>query len=120
MIRSGGSWFNGFSNLGGVPSLGVQLVDANSIGIEELGRVEITPYPNPANDVLMIPLVGQTGAATLQIFDLAGAKVAEQRVSMGVNDLLTVNVNGISNGVYVFQMNFENGQFSTFRVVVSR
>jgi hypothetical protein len=120
MIRSSGTWYNGFSNLGGVPSLGIQLVDANSIGIDEIGRVEITPYPNPASDVIMIPLVGQSGAATLQIFDLAGAKVAEQRVSMGGNDLLTVNVNGISNGAYVFQMNFENGQFSTFRVVVSR
>jgi hypothetical protein len=120
MIRISGEWFNGFTNLGGPPSIGVQLVDANSIGINELDRVEITPYPNPASDVILIPLVGQKGAATLQIFDLAGAQVAEQRVSMGGNDLLTVNVNGISNGAYVFQMNFENGQFSTFRVVVSR
>jgi hypothetical protein len=120
MIRISGSWYNGFTNLGGPPSIGVQLIDANSIGINELDRVDITPYPNPASDVIMIPLVGQTGAATLQIFDLAGAKVAEQRVSMGGNDLLTVSVNGISNGAYVFQMNFENGQFSTFRVVVSR
>ena len=120
MIKVSGSWFNGFSNLGGPPAIGVQMADVNSIGIDELQRVDITPYPNPANDIIRIPLKDMNGAAVLQIFDVTGAKLAEQRVSVGGNDLLLVDVNGMSNGTYVFQMNFEDGRLSTFRVVVSR
>ena len=120
MIKVGGTWYNGFSNLEGPPSIGVQLVDVNSIGIDELSRVDIVPYPNPANDILRIPLRDMNGAAVLQVFDLIGAKVMEQRVSVGGNDLLNVDLNGMSNGTYVFQMNFEDGRISTFRVVVSR
>lgn len=89
-------------------------------GIDERERVDITPYPNPTTDFLMIPLSGHSGAATLQIFDLAGAKVGERRVSVGGDQVLTMDLDGLANGTYVFQMNFDGGKFSTFRVVVSK
>ncbi len=120
MIAVDGAWYNGFTNLGGPPSIGVQLADVNSIGINELGRVELTPFPNPTENMLMIPMSGQRGAATLQIFDMAGIKVAEKRVAVSTDELLTVDLAGISNGAYLFQLNFENGNFSNFRVVVSK
>ncbi len=90
------------------------------VGIIESDRVELTPFPNPTAEFIRIPLAGQTGAATLQMFDLAGNKVSERRVSVGGDETLVVNVSGMSNGVYLFQMNFDSGKYSTFRVVVTK
>ncbi|HMC97683.1 MAG TPA: T9SS type A sorting domain-containing protein, partial [Flavobacteriales bacterium] len=88
--------------------------------ISEIDRVNITPYPNPTNRTLSIPLKGQSGAAMLRVFDLSGAKVMETRTSVGGDRILKVDVAGLANGTYLFHMDFDNGQRSDFRVVVSK
>jgi hypothetical protein len=102
-----------------VSAVGVRMV-SSAVGIEDLDRVEITPYPNPANEIIRIPVANLSGAATLQIFNMAGDKVAERRVSVGGDQVLTVNVNDIPAGAYLFNMNFEDGKYSSFRVVVTK
>jgi len=102
-----------------VSAIGVRMV-SSAVGIQDLDRVEITPYPNPANEIIRIPVGNLNGAATLQIFNMAGGKVAERRVSVGGDQVLTVNVNDIPAGAYLFNMNFENGKYSSFRVVVTK
>lgn len=99
-------------------SVGIKMTPV--VGIAESDKLELTPFPNPATEWIRIPLAGQTGAANLQIFDLAGNKVGEQRVSVGGDETLLVNVNGMTNGMYIFQMNFDSGKYSTFRVVVTK
>ena len=89
-------------------------------GIGELGRVDITPYPNPTANTLRIPLKGQSGAAMLRVFDLSGAKVMETRTSIGGDHILTVDLATLANGMYMFHMDFDNGQRSDFRVVVKK
>jgi hypothetical protein len=113
-------WFNGFSGFDTHPAIGIAMIDATLIGMDELDRIEVTPFPNPTNDHIRIPLPGLTGAAVLEIFDLAGQKVAEQRVGLGGSEQLVVNMNGLANGSYLFNMLFENGQRANFRVVVNR
>lgn len=102
-----------------VSAVGVRMV-STAVGIDEVERVEITPYPNPASDMLRIPVSGLNGKASLTIFNAAGAKVADRQVSVGGDSILNVNVSDIPAGVYMFNMNFESGQVSTFRVVVSK
>jgi hypothetical protein len=102
-----------------VSAVGVRMV-SSAVGIDDLDRVDITPYPNPANEIIRIPVTGLSGAATLEIFNTAGAKVAERRVSVGGDQVLTVNVNDIAAGTYMFNMNFEDGKHSSFRVVVTK
>jgi hypothetical protein len=113
-------WFNGFTGFNTHPSIGVNLIDVNTIGIKENDRLDITPFPNPTVDNIRIPLIGQTGSATLEIFDIAGNKIAERRVSVNAQEQIVVDMNGISNGTYMFNMAFENGKRASFRVVVSR
>ena len=121
IIQNNTTWFNGFVNTPGGPCMAIKTVDENTIGIaENANKVDITPYPNPTNDFLNIPMKGFSGAATLQIFDISGAKVAEQKVAVGGNNLLNVDVKGISAGTYMFHMEFENGKRSDFRVVVAK
>lgn len=120
-IRNGATWFNGFTGLGGGPAIGVRMIDESSIGINEGGdRVSLTPYPNPANTVLRVPMKGFTGTAVLRIFDLAGSLVSDQKVAVGGNESIAVDISAISAGTYLFHMEFENGQRSDFRVVVAK
>ncbi|MCB0765530.1 MAG: hypothetical protein KDB84_12530 [Flavobacteriales bacterium] len=114
------TWFNGFTALNGAPSIGVEMVDDTNIGIRENNAVEVTPFPNPAQSILRIPLTGLSGTAVLRILDARGTTVSEQRVALGGDHTLSVDVSGISNGTYLFHMDFENGQRSDFRVVVTK
>lgn len=120
LIRDGATWFNGWNGLGGAPAISVETVVTTSIGIEENDRVELTPFPNPTRDQLRIPMKGQTGAAALRIFSLDGQLVSEQKVAVGGNETIVVDLTGMSAGTYQFHMDFENGQRSDFRVVVTK
>ena len=112
-------WFNGFTGFNTHPAIGVATVDVNEIGIEENDKLEITPFPNPTTDLIKIPVAGQTGTATLEIFDMAGARIADRNVNVAGGQVI-VEMEGISNGTYLFNMIFEDGRRANFRVVVNR
>lgn len=119
-IRNGQTWFNGFVGLGGSPALALKTIAANSIGIDETERVDITPYPNPAQNLLRVPMQGSNGAAMLRIFSTTGAMVSEQKVAVGGNETMVVDLTNVANGTYMFHVDFENGKRSDFRVVVTK
>jgi hypothetical protein len=119
IVDNAGTWFWAGFGTDVVSAIGVKMVPVE-VGMNDLDRVEVTPYPNPTSSTITIPLAGQSGAATLEVFDLAGVKVAERRVSVANNGLLTMDVSDIANGAYLFNMNFENGKHASFRVVVAK
>jgi hypothetical protein len=119
IVDNAGTWFRAGFGTDVVSAIGVKMVPVE-VGMNDLDRVEVTPYPNPTSSTITIPLAGQSGAATLEVFDLAGVKVAERRVSVANNGLLTMDVSDIANGAYLFNMNFENGKHASFRVVVAK
>jgi hypothetical protein len=120
MIQDGADWYNGFNGLAGSPSIGLMTVNPFA-GVEDNGnQVTVTPFPNPTNDVVRIPMKGFEGAGVLQMFDVNGAKVAERNIAVGADNTMVVDVNGISAGTYLFHMEFQNGQRSDFRVVVAK
>jgi hypothetical protein len=61
-----------------------------------------------------------SGAATLSVFDLSGAVVMTNKVGIGGDQTLTVDLQNLANGTYIFRMDFENGKRSDFRVVVTK
>lgn len=79
---------------------------------------DVTPFPNPTRDFIKIPLKGMNGTASLKIVDLEGREVNSQTVKVAGD--MTVNVAGISNGNYVFNLKFEDGRNTTFKVVISK
>ncbi len=111
-------WSGGW-NTGEVPAMGVKMVSA-TVGIDENNRVELTPYPNPTATRISIPMKGQTGKATVQVFDSKGTLVADQQVSVGGNNILSMDLSGLDNGLYTFHVAFERGATSSFRVAVSK
>ncbi|MBK6831318.1 MAG: T9SS type A sorting domain-containing protein [Flavobacteriales bacterium] len=118
-LRDGATWYNGFTGITGPPSLAMQVIDANSIGIQEQStEVEVTPFPNPTCDEIRIPLKGQTGAARVQVYNTAGTTVLEQRTSIGGDGTFTMDVSDLASGTYLFKMAFDNGQHAEFSVQV--
>lgn len=111
-------WFAGGFGSDLQAAIGVKMVSTS--GINELGKVDVTPYPNPTANFLRIPVQGLTGMASLTVFDVNGAKVIDQRVNVGGDQILTVDLASFTNGIYLFHMDMENGKHAEFRVVVSK
>jgi hypothetical protein len=120
-IMTTNGWSLGFSNNPySTPSIAAHFVRSAELGLShQKDVVNITPYPNPAVSVLNIPLVNLDGNATLQIVDVMGRSVKNEKVSIN-GSILSVDVTTIPNGTYLFNMNFENGKSSTFRVVINK
>lgn len=119
VIESDGTYSLGFTNPT-YPAIVVHLTPAAAVGVEENNEVHVTPYPNPSNNFVNIPMSSFTGEATLKISDITGKIVSTQKINASENNVLQVNVSELSNGVYVFNLNTENGKTSVFNVVVSK
>lgn len=85
---------------------------------EHNNSFDVMPYPNPTSEFIRIPLKGMNGTAQLKIMDLNGKVVNAQTVKVAGE--VTVNVTGISTGNYVFNMLFEDGRNTTFKVVITK
>lgn len=86
---------------------------------ENSNNVDLTAYPNPARDMVRVPLTGFNGAADLRVVDVNGKLVKQQRVNVG-NEVLVLDVTDVAAGTYTFNMAFADGRNSSFRVVVSK
>jgi hypothetical protein len=117
MFESDGTWSSGFTSPV-YPSIMVHTLPAGAVGIEE-NVVDVTPFPNPASSNITIPFTVDNGAADLTVFDVSGKLVMSQNIAAASNQL-NVNVNELDNGLYVFNVTFENGKTATFNVVVAK
>jgi len=97
----------------------VQLVDI-TVGTDNTDRVDITPYPNPTRDFIAIPYAGSAASATIHIYDLTGRLVKSVNANYGGDNMIQIDMNGVTNGSYVFNMQFNDNTSSTFKVVVAR
>jgi hypothetical protein len=102
-------------------AIGVNMITPVELGIEEASTVEkIAAFPNPAVNMLTIPFNNKEGNATINIVDVTGKTVSTQMVNLtGVNNL-KLDVTSIESGMYVFNVNYENGTASTFNVVINK
>jgi hypothetical protein len=116
-----GDWGLMFTDSWTTPAIGAQFISAATVGLAHQDDVaNITPYPNPATAILNIPVANLDGAATLEIVDVAGRSIRTENVAINGTQTLSVDVANIPAGTYLFNMNFENGKSSTFRVVISK
>jgi len=118
LISGTSSFLNGFG-LDIVPAFALDMTEL-TIGLDDKEEISITPFPNPTADYIGIPYSGAAGQATLSIFDLAGKMVKEQRVIFAGEQTLRVDMNGVPNGSYVFNLQFSDDTVSNFKVIVAR
>ena len=110
---------NGFGT-GTVPAITVNMKDPLYDAInEEAQRVEITPFPNPTANEINIPVGNNYGQTLIDVYDITGKKVKSLNITTSSFEIIKVNVSDLDNGAYIFKMNFEDGSFSNFNVVVN-
>jgi len=84
-------------------------------------RMGITLFPNPADKILNLKFhdenfIGQTG--TVEIFNVQGLKVAEQKFMGLGDDLLQLDVNKLSDGVYWLTTSIKGFNIEAKRFVI--
>jgi len=117
MINNGTTWYTGYQ--GNEPTLTLRVLNADAASVEDR-EVEVAPYPNPASDVITIPLTGLEGEAQLNVTDMTGKIMLSRSVSLSGSDKLEVNISALPAGIYLFNLNFDNGQVSNFNVAVTK
>jgi hypothetical protein len=100
-----------------VPTHVMKTFPASVLSVAEKG-VEAASYPNPAKDVVTVK-VNANGNAKLIVTDLAGRTVSSENVSIADGKFKT-NVSGMNSGTYVFNLTYDNGSKSQFKVVVTK
>lgn len=81
--------------------------------IEEEAASEIKIYPNPARAVLTVELAD---LEEVQVYDLTGKKVMEERI--GVGDILELDVSELGVGTYILSATRRDGKVWTELVVI--
>jgi hypothetical protein len=105
-----------------IPTITARVFDVNELGVADDNKKtlqDIKAYPNPAVDIITIPMEGISNATVLEIFDLSGKLVASQNVQFSGN-LLKVDVSSLNNGQYRFSIRTEEGVAASFSVVVNK
>lgn len=114
------AYLNGFG-LENVPALSVTFTPAGSVGVDEVeNNNDITPYPNPATNIINIPVGKFDGLAQVDIYDVAGKLVATENVNLSSTNVISVDVANIENGTYIFKMTFDDESTKAFNVLISR
>jgi hypothetical protein len=71
-------------------------------GIDELVSNAVTVYPNPTNGIINITLSSElTKNSTLEIYNAIGKLIITEVLS---NELNTLNISNLSNGIYSFRV----------------
>ena len=91
--------------------------DASAItGINHLQSVSVSVNPNPASTLLNVFV---TENATVQLWDIVGKEMfIETNVNGNVNG--TINIEGLSNGVYIMKVISNSGATKSVKVVVEK
>ena len=84
------------------------------VGIAQVNSVNVRLYPNPAAAVLHVTFDAQEANAEVELFDMAGRRVAMRPVAAGCSSV-QLPVSQLDEGVYMLRV-----AGTTARVVVSR
>lgn len=100
------------------PAISIETLPAAIAGVEESVEDGLIAYPNPAVDMISIP-VGNIEVNEVVIYDVTGKIVSAQNVT-NTNNVLRLDITSIPNGAYVVALNLENGSTSKINVVVTK
>jgi hypothetical protein len=95
------------------------MFNSEEASLVEMNDVKLTAYPNPATEIMNIPVAMKEGNIDLTIVDINGRVVAQQTVSMTTNRL-EVDVTMLPAGTYIANLEFADGERGTLNFVVSR
>ncbi|MEO8761993.1 MAG: T9SS type A sorting domain-containing protein [Bacteroidia bacterium] len=90
----------------------------STLGINQVtNNAHLIVYPNPANNQITISLAEATNNTSIEMYDMLGNKVMEQKINAAI--IATINVSNLAEGNYLLRVIDANGQ-KTSRVSISR
>mgnify|MGYP000326929136 FL=1 len=114
-IESDGAYFAAGFGADVPNALVLRVIDANSIGLDESSTVNGMAYPNPTANNIDLTIDGE-GAANVVVTDIAGKIVSTRAINL-VNGTSNYSLEGLTNGMYIFNITLENGKTAQFNVV---
>jgi hypothetical protein len=114
-IESDGAYFAAGFGADVPNALVLRVIDANSIGLDEASTVNGMAYPNPTANNIDLTIDGE-GAAQVVVTDIAGKIVSSSAINL-VNGTSNYSLEGLTNGMYIFNVTLENGKTAQFNVV---
>jgi len=121
-LPSGGAatWYRDGFGWETIPAISATIDFPTSVNNAVVNEVAAVPYPNPAVNMLNVPVrKGVKGAVTVEVLDLTGKVVLSENKTIGEGPL-KINVASIANGAYLFSLTFADGSKDTFKVSVNR
>jgi len=110
------TWYTGGWVGPSAVALGMHVIDAALLGLDEVVAIDGKAFPNPANDRVTIS-INTTGNASLIVTDVSGKIALNEEISLDNNGNAQININALEPGVYVFNVALENGLSSQFNVI---
>lgn len=103
------------------PSISVTIDMITNVDGDNNMVVENTiPYPNPAKNLITIPVRKQIkGLVNIEIFDMLGKVVASENNHLE-NGPIKINVASIPNGTYMVKLVFEDNSSDSFKIAINR
>lgn len=116
-LTTGNTYYFRVYSWAGVDSeLEVCVVGDNTIGMEDLGVVAFSIFPNPATGFVIIRNGGQSVNANIELLDMSGKVVlTETRVLAGDHKL---DITSVAPGMYMLNMYNEDGLNAHHRVMI--
>ena len=115
-VENNGSW--SINSFGSDVTAGISVELTTNLNVEDNELSKIDAFPNPANNMVTIPLNGFIGNGTVNIMDLTGKIISSKTVN--ANNLISVDVTDIANGNYIFDLKLQDGRSSKFNIVISK
>jgi hypothetical protein len=117
VLEDNGSWY--LAGFGTDLTTGVSVELSTSLSnIEDNKLSNIDAYPNPANNMVTIPLDGFVGNGTVNILDVTGKIISSKTVN--ANNLISIDVSDVTNGNYIFDLKLQDGRSTKFNIVISK
>ena len=110
-IYSGGAW-GGLIDGGYTPLLRLNLAAPGASVKESEVSSNISVFPNPASEALNVTFRELSGDATLTLFSTDGKQVMNKSINVVANQNTTLDVSGLSSGVYTLRVVSSNGTSS--------
>lgn len=109
------TWYTGGWTGSSTPAIGLKVIDGALLGLDDHTTVAGMAYPNPAVDVVTISIEAN-GSANVTVTDVTG-KLALNEVVTLTNGETEMNISSLEAGVYIFNVELENGESSQFNVI---
>lgn len=120
-ISADGTWYAAGFGTDVTPAIAVKMFDANTLSTEEVTTLTNgkPAYPNPASNLVNIPLADITGNVEITIMDVQGRMIKSEVREIPTPGVLPINIEGVSNGQYIVKVTTHTGQSQSFKILIN-